>query len=88
MPPNCSTRPSAGCSRSPSRRPRGGGGFQPLKTLLGKAVERIEILFQRDEPITGLATGFTDFDMMTSGCSTPTSSSSPDDRPWARPPSP
>jgi replicative DNA helicase len=46
---------------------RGGGGFQPLKTLLGKAVERIEILFQRDEPITGLATGFTDFDMMTSG---------------------
>jgi len=46
---------------------RGGGGFQPLKTLLGKAVERIEVLFQRDEPITGLATGFTDFDMMTSG---------------------
>jgi replicative DNA helicase len=46
---------------------RGGGGFQPLKTLLGKAVERIEIMFQRDEPITGLATGFTDFDMMTSG---------------------
>jgi replicative DNA helicase len=46
---------------------RGGGGFQPLKTLLGSAVERIEILFQRDEPITGLATGFTDFDMMTSG---------------------
>ena len=46
---------------------RGGGGFQPLKALLGKAVERIEILFQRDEPITGLATGFTDFDMMTSG---------------------
>jgi replicative DNA helicase len=46
---------------------RGGGGFQSLKTLLGKAVERIEILFERDEPITGLATGFTDFDMMTSG---------------------
>ena len=46
---------------------RGGGGFQPIKTLLTKAVERIEILFQRDEPITGLATGFTDFDMMTSG---------------------
>ncbi|MCG6862057.1 MAG: replicative DNA helicase [Chromatiaceae bacterium] len=46
---------------------RGGGGFQPLKTLLTKAVERIEVLFQRDEPITGLATGFTDFDMMTSG---------------------
>ena len=46
---------------------RGGGGFQPLKALLTKAVERIEVLFQSDEPITGLATGFTDFDMMTSG---------------------
>lgn len=46
---------------------RGGGGFQPIKTLLTRAVERIEILFQRNEPITGLATGFTDFDMMTSG---------------------
>lgn len=46
---------------------RGGGGFQPIKTLLGRAVERIDALYQRDEPITGLATGFTDFDLMTSG---------------------
>ncbi len=46
---------------------RGGGGFQPIKTLLGMAVERIDALYQRDEPITGLATGFSDFDMMTSG---------------------
>ena len=46
---------------------RGGGGFQPIKTLLTKAVERIDDLYRRDEPITGLATGFTDFDMMTSG---------------------
>ena len=46
---------------------RGGGGFQPLRSLLGKAVERIEILFQRNEPITGLPTGFADFDEMTSG---------------------
>jgi replicative DNA helicase len=46
---------------------RGGGGFQPLKTLLGRAVERIEVLFQRNEPITGLPSGFTDFDKMTSG---------------------
>ncbi|MBK1645443.1 replicative DNA helicase [Thiocapsa imhoffii] len=46
---------------------RGGGGFQPIKTLLGRAVERIDALYQRDEPITGLATGFTDFDAMTSG---------------------
>jgi len=46
---------------------RGGGGFQPIKTLLARAVERIEILFERNDPITGLATGFTDFDRMTSG---------------------
>jgi len=44
-----------------------GGGFQPIKSLLSLAVNRIETLFERDEPITGLATGFTDFDMMTSG---------------------
>ena len=46
---------------------RGGGGFQPIKTLLTRAVERIDDLYRRDEPITGLATGFTDFDLMTSG---------------------
>ncbi len=46
---------------------RGGGGFQPIKFLLGRAVERIDALYQRDEPITGLATGFSDFDEMTSG---------------------
>jgi replicative DNA helicase len=46
---------------------KGGGGFQPIKGLLNKAVERIETLFERDEPITGLPSGFTDFDLMTSG---------------------
>jgi replicative DNA helicase len=46
---------------------RGGGGFQHIKKLLGMAVNRIETLFERGEPITGLATGFTDFDLMTSG---------------------
>ena len=46
---------------------RGGGGFQPIKGLLSRAVERIDELYQRTEPITGLATGFTDFDEMTSG---------------------
>jgi replicative DNA helicase len=46
---------------------RGGVGFQPISSLLSRAVERIDALYQRDEPITGLATGFTDFDMMTSG---------------------
>jgi replicative DNA helicase len=46
---------------------RGGGGFEPIKSLLTKAVDRIETLFQQDEPITGVSTGFSDFDMMTSG---------------------
>jgi len=46
---------------------KGRGGFQPIKHLLTKAVDRIETLFQQDEPITGLSTGFTDFDEMTSG---------------------
>jgi len=44
-----------------------GEGFSPIKSLLTKAVDRIETLFQRDEPITGLGTGFTDFDEITSG---------------------
>jgi len=46
---------------------RGGGGFASIKNLLTKAVDRIETLFQQDEPITGLSTGFADFDEMTSG---------------------
>lgn len=46
---------------------RGGGGFQPLKTLLSKAIARVDALYQSDQHITGLATGFTDFDDMTSG---------------------
>lgn len=46
---------------------RGGGGFQPIKTLLAMAVERIDALYARNEPITGLATGFADLDEMTSG---------------------
>jgi replicative DNA helicase len=45
----------------------GGGGFQPIRTLLSQAVERIDTLYLREEPITGLATGFADFDEMTSG---------------------
>jgi replicative DNA helicase len=46
---------------------RGGGGFASIKNLLTKAVDRIETLFQQDEPITGVSTGFSDFDEMTSG---------------------
>jgi replicative DNA helicase len=46
---------------------RGGGGFHSIKSLLTKAVDRIETLFEQDDPITGLSTGFTDLDRMTSG---------------------
>ncbi len=43
------------------------GGFESIKSLLTKAVDRIETLFEQDEPITGLSTGFTDLDDKTSG---------------------
>ena len=43
------------------------GGFAPLKTLLTKAVDRIDALFRSDSAITGVPTGFKDLDDMTSG---------------------
>lgn len=46
---------------------RGKRGFTAIKDLLVKAVDRIDTLFQQDNPITGVPTGFTDFDEMTSG---------------------
>jgi replicative DNA helicase len=49
------------------QRQRGQGGFLPIKSLLAKAVDRIETLFEQDGNITGAATGFTDFDQLTSG---------------------
>lgn len=44
-----------------------GAGFQPIQTLAGKALERIDTLYRTGSGITGLATGFHDFDDMTSG---------------------
>jgi replicative DNA helicase len=44
-----------------------GGGFRSIESLLKLAVDKIDELFHRDEPITGLPTGFIDFDMKTSG---------------------
>jgi len=38
-----------------------------MKNLLASTVERIDILFQRDNPITGIATGWPDFDDKTAG---------------------
>jgi len=46
---------------------RGRQGFHNIKDVLKRAVDRIDILFQQDTPITGIPTGFTDFDDMTSG---------------------
>ena len=41
--------------------------FVPIKDLLELAVQRIDTLFHQDNPITGIPTGFGDFDDMTSG---------------------
>lgn len=49
------------------QRSRGGDGFQPAKKLVTKALDRIETLFQQEDAITGVSTGFADFDEMTSG---------------------
>ncbi|MEP7316780.1 MAG: replicative DNA helicase, partial [Sphingomicrobium sp.] len=48
---------------------RGAQNFQSLAELLPRVVDRIEELFNRDNPsdVTGVATGFTDLDRMTSG---------------------
>jgi len=43
------------------------GGFAPLKTLLTRAVDRIDTLFRSESAITGVSTGFKDLDDMTSG---------------------
>jgi replicative DNA helicase len=46
---------------------RGKKGFTAIKDLLVKAVDRIDELFQQDNPITGVPTGWDDFDEKTSG---------------------
>ena len=48
---------------------RGRQGFVAIPTLLTQVVERIETLYSRDNAsdVTGIATGFTDLDSMTSG---------------------
>lgn len=42
-------------------------GPQSIAEVLGKTVDRIEKLFESDSAITGIASGFTDFDKLTSG---------------------
>jgi replicative DNA helicase len=44
-----------------------GSGFSSIRDLLTQAVDRIDTLFHLDNPLTGVATGFTDLDEMTAG---------------------
>jgi len=48
---------------------RGRQGFREIQPLLTEVIERIDTLYKRDDPseVTGIATGFTDLDRMTSG---------------------
>ncbi len=48
---------------------RGKQGFQDMPPLLTQVVERIDMLYNRDNPneVTGVPTGFVDLDRMTSG---------------------
>ena len=46
---------------------RGRRGFISMQELLSGAIEKIEELFERGDPITGIPTGFTDFDKATCG---------------------
>ena len=43
------------------------GGFKEVNLLIKEAVDRLDELFKNDADITGLSTGFTDLDKMTSG---------------------
>ncbi|CDZ78791.1 Replicative DNA helicase [Legionella massiliensis] len=45
----------------------GDGGPESIKSILVKAVEKIDTLYHNGDAITGLATGLTDLDEMTSG---------------------
>jgi len=46
---------------------RGRVGFRPLKNILPDAVDRIDLLHQSGGDITGIPTGFNEFDKLTAG---------------------
>ena len=46
---------------------RGSVGFRPLKNILPDAVDRIDLLHQSGDDITGIPTGYTEFDKLTAG---------------------
>ncbi|HNP34940.1 MAG TPA: replicative DNA helicase [Woeseiaceae bacterium] len=46
---------------------RGRSGFRSLKQILPETVDRIDLLHQSEGDITGISTGFTEFDKLTAG---------------------
>ncbi|MEQ8206833.1 MAG: replicative DNA helicase [Woeseia sp.] len=46
---------------------RGKAGFQALKDILPATVDRIDLLHQSDGDVTGISTGYHEFDKMTAG---------------------
>ncbi len=46
---------------------RGRSGFRSLKQILPETVDRIDLLHQSEGDITGVSTGFTEFDKLTAG---------------------
>jgi replicative DNA helicase len=46
---------------------RGRSGFKALKQILPEAVDRIDVLHQSDGDITGISSGFNEFDKLTAG---------------------
>jgi replicative DNA helicase len=46
---------------------RGRSGFKALKHILPEAVDRIDLLHQSDGDITGISSGFVEFDKLTAG---------------------
>ncbi len=68
-PRRSSTRPRAKILHIAEQGSRGQQQFAPIGELLVGVVERIETLYNRDDPseVTGMPTGFDDLDRMTSG---------------------
>lgn len=48
-------------------RERGGAGPQAIAEVLARTVDRIDTIFHSKTPITGIASGFSDFDKLTAG---------------------
>ena len=46
---------------------KGRQGFQDIQALLTKTVDKIDLLFNSDDALTGVSSGFSDFDGRTSG---------------------